>query len=190
MDTTVSPQQTSLDDLAPDLFPRLGTPGSSTQGYSVPTVLSVVKGLTYRQVDYWARTGLVEPSIRPAAGSGSQRLYAFGDILVLKIVKRLLDTGIALQRVRGAVEYLRERGVDNLSQVTLCSDGVSVYEVTSAEEMIDVLRGGQGVFAIAVNTVVVELSGDIAEFPALDAAVVTAKPEDELSRRRQTKKTA
>ena len=72
-------------------------------GYRGPTACAAA-GITYRQLDYWARTGLVEPSIRGAAGSGSQRLYSFRDILVLKVVKRLLDTGVSLQNIRTAVE--------------------------------------------------------------------------------------
>ena len=99
-------------------------------GYRGPTACSAA-GITYRQLDYWARTGLVEPSIRNAAGSGSQRLYSFRDILVLKVVKRLLDTGVSLQNIRTAVGHLRERGVDDLAQITLMSDGASVYECTS-----------------------------------------------------------
>ena len=80
-------------------------------------------GITYRQLDYWARTGLVEPSVRAAHGSGSQRRYSFRDILVLKVVKRLLDTGISLQQIRAAVQHLRDRGTEDLTQVTLMSDG-------------------------------------------------------------------
>src|SRR3954471_8072980 len=76
-------------------------------------------GISYRQLDYWARTQLVEPTVRGAAGSGSQRLYGFRDILVLKVVKRLLDTGVSLQQIRTAVEHLRERGVEDLAQITL-----------------------------------------------------------------------
>ena len=99
-------------------------------GYRGPTACKAA-GITYRQLDYWARTGLVEPSVRPATGSGTQRLYGFRDILVLKVVKRLLDTGVSLQQIRVAVEHLRERGVDDLAQITLMSDGASVYECTS-----------------------------------------------------------
>src|SRR5438128_11619702 len=87
-------------------------------------------GISYRQLDYWARTGLVEPSVRGATGSGTQRLYSFRDILVLKVVKRLLDTGVSLQQIRVAVTHLRERGVQDLAQITLMSDGASVYECT------------------------------------------------------------
>ena len=99
-------------------------------GYRGPTACAAA-GITYRQLDYWARTGLVEPSVRAAQGSGSARLYSFRDILVLKVVKRLLDTGISLQQIRAAVSHLRSRGTSDLAQVTLMSDGVSVYECTS-----------------------------------------------------------
>ncbi len=122
-----------------------------------------IAGITYRQLDYWARTSLVVPSIRGAAGSGSQRLYSFKDILVLKIVKRLLDTGISLHNIRVAVDHLRQRGVQDLANITLFSDGTTVYECTSAEEVVDLLQGGQGVFGIAVSGAMRELSGAIAD---------------------------
>src|SRR5215211_9109790 len=105
-------------------------------GYRGPTACAAA-GITYRQLDYWARTGLVEPGIRSAHGSGSQRLYGFRDILVLKVVKRLLDTGVSLQQIRAAVQHLRERGVQDLAQITLMSDGASVYECMSPDEVID-----------------------------------------------------
>ncbi len=112
-------------------------------GYRGPTACSAA-GITYRQLDYWARTGLVAPTIRSASGSGSQRLYSFKDILVLKVVKRLLDTGVSLQNIRTAVEHLRARGVEDLAGVTLLSDGVSVYECHSSEEIVDLLSGRAG----------------------------------------------
>ena len=108
-------------------------------GYRGPTACRAA-GITYRQLDYWARTGLLEPSVRAAGGSGTQRLYGFRDILVLKIVKRLLDTGVSLQQIRIAISVLRSRGVDDLAQITLMSDGASVYECTSNDEVIDLLR--------------------------------------------------
>ena len=80
-------------------------------GYRGPTACAAA-GITYRQLDYWARTGLVAPSVRSATGSGTQRLYSFRDILVLKVVKRLLDTGVSLQHIRFAVDQLRERGME------------------------------------------------------------------------------
>ena len=142
--------------------------GSGDIGYRGPTACSAA-GITYRQLDYWARTGLVEPSVRAAHGSGSQRLYSFRDILVLKVVKRLLDTGISLQQIRAAVQHLRDRGTDDLAQVTLMSDGVSVYECTSADEVVDLLQGGQGVFGIALGRVWREVEGDLAMLPAVRA---------------------
>jgi DNA-binding transcriptional MerR regulator len=160
-------------------------------GYRGPTACSAA-GITYRQLDYWARTGLVEPGIRSAHGSGSQRLYSFRDILVLKVVKRLLDTGVSLQNIRTAVSHLRERGVDDLAQITLMSDGASVYECTSPDEVIDLVQGGQGVFGIAVGRVWREVEGSLAELPGERAD--GAEPEgdaasDELSVRRKARKT-
>jgi DNA-binding transcriptional MerR regulator len=159
-------------------------------GYRGPTACAAA-GITYRQLDYWARTGLVEPSVRAAHGSGSQRLYSFRDILVLKVVKRLLDTGISLQQIRAAVKHLRDRGSADLAQVTLMSDGVSVYECTSADEVVDLLAGGQGVFGIALGRVWREVEGDLAVLPAVRAedGLVAVPPggagfSDDLSKRR------
>jgi DNA-binding transcriptional MerR regulator len=156
-------------------------------GYRGPTACSAA-GITYRQLDYWARTGLVEPSVRGAHGSGSQRLYSFRDILVLKVVKRLLDTGISLQQIRAAVHHLHDRGTSDLAQVTLMSDGVSVYECTSPDEVVDLLAGGQGVFGIALGRVWQEVEGNLAELPAVRAedGLLTVGA-DELSRRRARK---
>ena len=147
--------QESLFDVGPD----------EEVGYRVPIACQVA-GITYRQLDYWARTNLVNPSIRTARGSGSQRLYSFKDVLVLKIVKRLLDTGISLQNIRLAVESLRDRGVNDLAKLTLVSDGTTVYECRSNDEVIDLLAGGQGVFGIAVPGILKELSGTISSFPS------------------------
>ena len=145
----------------------------------------VAAGITYRQLDYWARTNLVEPSIQGAAGSGSQRLYSFRDILVLKIVKRLLDTGVSLQNIRTAVEHLRSRGVAELEKMVLMSDGASIFECSSADDIIDLLQGGQGVFGIAVSKVWSEVEGSLhllqGEKP--DGSIVA--PADELSERRK-----
>ncbi|CAM5692184.1 hypothetical protein SVIOM74S_05961 [Streptomyces violarus] len=121
-------------------------------GYRGPTACAAA-GITYRQLDYWARTGLVEPSVRPAYGSGTQRLYSFRDVVVLKIVKRFLDTGVSLQNIRTAVQHLRERGFSDLERMTLMSDGATVYECTSPDEVHALLQGGQGVFGIAVGVV-------------------------------------
>ena len=148
-----------------------------------------VAGITYRQLDYWARTGLVVPSIRGAAGSGSQRLYSFKDILVLKIVKRLLDAGISLQNIRIAVDHLRSRGVQDLAGITLFSDGTTVYECTSPEEIVDLLQGGQGVFGIAVGGTMKEITGSLAEFPQerVEGDRVVPVERDELAERRRAR---
>jgi DNA-binding transcriptional MerR regulator len=160
-------------------------------GYRGPAACKAA-GITYRQLDYWARTGLVEPTVRPATGSGTQRLYGFRDILVLRVVKRLLDSGVSLQQIRSAVEHLRERGVEDLSRITLMSDGASVYECTSDDQVIDLVQGGQGVFGIALGKVWRELEGSLASLPAdrghtheSDATMV-----DELAQRRARKATA
>lgn len=152
-------------------------------------VACAAAGITYRQLDYWARTGLVVPEIRPAGGSGTQRLYSFRDILLLKVVKRLLDAGIALQQIRVAVEHLRARGVQDLSEVTLLSDGVSVYEAVSDEEIIDLVHGGQGIFAIALGRVWHDLEGSLLHLPTERAAEERPAPAatDELSARRQAR---
>jgi DNA-binding transcriptional MerR regulator len=161
-------------------------------GYRGPTACSAA-GITYRQLDYWARTDLVVPSVRSASGSGTQRLYSFKDILVLKVVKRLLDTGVSLQNIRTAVDHLRAHGVDDLARITLLSDGTTVYECTSSEEVVDLLRLGQGVFGIAVSGALRELVGSLAYLPSeradaeitVPASAPTAAASDELARRRQ-----
>ncbi|SDU74598.1 MerR HTH family regulatory protein [Jiangella alkaliphila] len=156
-------------------------------GYRGPTACSAA-GITYRQLDYWARTGLVEPSIRSAAGSGSQRLYSFRDILVLKIVKRLLDTGVSLQQIRQAVQHLRDRGVEDLAGITLMSDGASVYECTSADEVVDLVQGGQGVFGIAVGRVWREIEATLVQLPAEKPGEPPAEhPGDQLAARRRAR---
>jgi DNA-binding transcriptional MerR regulator len=156
-------------------------------GYRGATACSAA-GITYRQLDYWARTSLVEPSIRSASGSGTQRLYGFRDILVLKIVKRLLDAGVSLQNIRTAVDHLRNRGVTDLERITLMSDGASIYECTSSDEIIDLLAGGQGVFGIAVGKVWHEVEGSLLMLQGeINGEVVSGQNNDELSLRRKSK---
>jgi DNA-binding transcriptional MerR regulator len=148
------------------------------EGYRGPAVCRIV-GITYRQLDYWARTGLVEPSLRRAEGSGTQRLYAFDDVVRLRVVKRLLDAGVSLGKVRIAVDELRSRG-QSLADATLVSQGESVYLVTDEREVLDLVRRGQGVFAIALDPVIDELRGEVAAFPSErldDPAVVLAELE-------------
>jgi DNA-binding transcriptional MerR regulator len=164
-----------------------GTPGTSEIGYRGATACSAA-GISYRQLDYWARTGLVEPSVRSATGSGTSRLYGFRDILVLKIVKRLLDAGISLQNIRTAVTHLRSRGVSDLERITLMSDGVSIYECASPDEIVDLLAGGQGVFGIAVGKVWHEVEGSLASLQGeVDGSPIRVEGNDELSMRRKAK---
>ncbi|CAN5137752.1 MerR family transcriptional regulator [soil metagenome] len=160
-------------DGLPDLDDAAGYRGAVAAGAA---------GISYRQLDYWARTGLVEPTVRGAAGSGSQRLYGFRDILVLKLVKRLLDTGISLQQIRIAVNQLREAGISDLAQTTLMSDGASVYLCTSNDEVIDLVSRGQGVFGIAVGKVLREVETSLVELDAERPDVA-----DELALRRATR---
>ncbi len=143
-------------------------------GYRGPAVCDIV-GISYRQLDYWTTTGLVTPTVRDAEGSGSQRLYAFEDIVQLKVIKRLLDTGVSLQRIRTAMEFVRERGL-SLRNVTLLSDGSKVYALDDQRQIIDLLQSGQGVFAIALDPVYSELEAEIAQLPAERAEPAIARP--------------
>jgi DNA-binding transcriptional MerR regulator len=176
------------------LFEDEVAPPREDVGYRGQTACAAA-GITYRQLDYWARTGFIEPSVRPARGSGSQRLYGFRDILVLRVVKSLLDTGISLQQIRSAVDVLREHGVMDLARITLMSDGATVYACTSRDEVVDLLQGGQGVFGIALGRIWQEIEGSLAEFPSESAAPDSDSPErgaqaatgDELAPRRAKK---
>lgn len=162
-------------------------PSTDTVGYRGPTACAAA-GITYRQLDYWARTGLVEPSVRPAQGSGTQRLYSFRDVVVLKIVKRFLDTGVALQNIRTAVHHLRDRGARDLDRMTLMSDGATVYECTSPDEVVGLLQGGQGIFGIAVGVVWRDVERALSQLHGerIDTGetLVGHNPADELARRR------
>jgi DNA-binding transcriptional MerR regulator len=177
------------------LFEGDFAPLPSDRGFRGPVACSVV-GITYRQLDYWARTGLVTPEIRTASGSGSQRLYSFRDILILKVIKRLIDAGISLQQIRTAIDHLRVRGVNDLTEVTLMSDGVTVFECTSDSEVIDLLKGGQGVFGIALGGVWKDIEGSLAELPVeradepagnAETDEILDRADDELSRRRRAR---
>ncbi len=167
--------------------PELG--GDGEVGYRGVTACHAV-GISYRQLDYWARTGLVVPSVRDASGSGTSRLYSFRDLVVLKVVKRLLDAGVSLQNIRKAIEALRSRGVEDLAGITLISDGTTVFECRSPEEVVDLLQGGQGVFGIAIGGAFKEIQGSLSHLPAEPVggpAAVADSPEsvgDELAARR------
>lgn len=140
----------------------------SEAGYRGPKVCSVV-GITYRQLDYWTRTNLVQASISGARGSGTQRLYSYRDLLELKVVKRLLDAGISLQQARKALEVLRNSGGE-VATANLVLTGTNSVLTQSGEEITDLLRGGQGVLNI------LPLAGVVEE---LDAAIHRLVPPDE-----------
>jgi DNA-binding transcriptional MerR regulator len=141
------------------------SPAASEPGFRGPTVHKLV-GISYRQLDYWARTGLVTPSVRAADGSGTQRLYSFTDVVELRIIKRLLDAGVSLGKIRKAIGYLRkESGGRPLSDITLMSDGDRIYACHSNEEVVDALSHGQAVFGIAVGRVWADTEGDLAHLP-------------------------
>ena len=133
-------------------------------GYRGPQTCKIV-GITYRQLDYWTRTGLVTPSLQEAQGSGTQRLYSFNDLLQLKVIKSLSDTGASLQKIRQAIDYLRDKVSDDWTTVTVVTDGGGVYACTSDSQVIDLLRKGQGVLGaiVAVDKVREQLDGTLRE---------------------------
>lgn len=124
--------------------------------FRTPTACRLT-GTSYRQLDYWAQTRLVPPSIRRANGSGSFRLYSFADLVNLKLVKNLIDAGISLQRVREAVDFSRAR-FGELGSLTIVSDGVSLYATESPDELYDLMRGGRGIFGISTRPIIEELA--------------------------------
>src|SRR5882762_3770243 len=115
-------------------------------GFRGPQVCKIV-GITYRQLDYWARTGLVRPSVMDANGSGTQRLYSYRDLVELKVIKQMLDAGISLQSARKAVESLRAFDED-LASIRIVIQGPTIVLAQSDEQVMDLLRGGQGVLSV------------------------------------------
>lgn len=131
-------------------------------GYRGPQVCKIV-GITYRQLDYWARTDLLRPSISEARGSGTQRRYSYRNLLELKVIKRLLDAGLSLQSTRRAIQCLRSSGEDVATANLVIDEGATVL-AHSGEEIIDLLKGGQGVLNIVpMARVVSELDAAIHE---------------------------
>ena len=131
-------------------------------GFRGPQVCGIV-GITYRQLDYWDRTGLSRPSLAKARGSGSQRLYSYRDLLELKVIKQLLDGGVNLRQARRAIECLRESVGEDLTSANLVIVGEGSVLMRTGEEIIDLLRGGQGVFNV------VPLAGVVGQ---VDAAIL------------------
>jgi DNA-binding transcriptional MerR regulator len=141
---------------------EVSAPVSEVEGFRGPQVCALI-GITYRQLDYWARTGLLRPSIADARGSGTQRLYSYTDVVELKVIKQLLDAGISLQRARRAVECLRDGLGRDLASSNLVLVGTNSVLAHTDGEVVDLLKGGQGVLNI------VPLSGVLEE---LDAAIL------------------
>lgn len=122
-----------------------------TRGYR-GTVASKVAGITYRQLDYWARKQIVEPSIKSSHGSGSRRLYSFKDVVILAVSKRLLDAGVNLQNVTAAIGFLTQRTSAQLENITIMCDGDRVHECTTNEQVIALVRSGKAVFGVSVGS--------------------------------------
>ena len=135
-------------------------------GYRGPQVCKIV-GITYRQLDYWARTDLIRPSIADARGSGTQRRYSYRDLVELKVIKGLLDAGVSLQSARRAIEYLRVHLGDDIATASLVINGAGSVLVRTDGELVDLIRRGQGVLSIvALGGVKEELDAAITDLPA------------------------
>jgi len=145
----------------------MATETTEEQGFRGPQVCSIV-GITYRQLDYWARTDLVRPSVADAKGSGSQRRYGYRDLLELKVIKSLLDAGIRLELVREVFTYLRDQLGEDPASANLVISGESTVLTRDGEEMIDLVRKGQGVLNI------LPLSGVVEE---VDASIIALFPD-------------
>jgi DNA-binding transcriptional MerR regulator len=151
---------------------------ATVQGFSGPQVCRLV-GITYRQLDYWARTGLLVPSLVSATGSGSKRRYAYADVLELKVIKSLLDAEVSLQRARRAVECLREGLGQDLASASLVLTTTGSVLAYSNGEIVDLLQGGQGVFNIVpLAGVIGDLAADIVALedpaPVHERSIATA----------------
>jgi DNA-binding transcriptional MerR regulator len=150
----------------------------AANGYRGPQVCSIV-GITYRQLDYWARTGLLHPSISQARGSGSQRLYSYSDLVQLKVIKRLLDAGVSLQAARRAIDCLKSGG-DDLAAANLVIDDRRSVLARSGDEIVDLLKGGQTVLNI------VPLGGVVSEIEAAITALRAEAPTETGSQQAET----
>lgn len=165
-----------------------------TRGYR-GTVASKVAGITYRQLDYWARKQIVEPSITPSHGSGSRRLYSFKDVVILAVSKKLLDAGVNLVNVTAAIGFLSQRTTAQLENVTIMCDGQNVHECTTSEQMVELLQSGKAVFAVSVSSLWHAIHEalehedyvDLTAVPTADLAA-QGRPIDELTAARMRKK--
>jgi DNA-binding transcriptional MerR regulator len=146
-------RRTSVENTSLDAEPELGYSG---------TVAAKVVGISYRQLDYWARTDLIRPSLSDASGSGSRRSYSYNDLLELKTIKKLLDAGIKLEQVRKVFEYLRRHVTTDIAAAHIVIDGGSVM-LCDGDQLVDVLKNGQGVLnVLSLGGVREELEADLA----------------------------
>ena len=148
-----------------------------TQHYSGKKAAEIV-GITYRQLDYWARTDLVRPSVTDAAGSGSRRQYSYRDLLELKVIKSLLDSGIKLESVRGVFDYLREQLGEDIASAQLVISGGTAILVRDDNELVDVLKQGQFVMSgvLSLGGVQREVDDALVELFPTSTDVRTATP--------------
>lgn len=144
---------------------------TETWGYTGKRAAEIV-GITYRQLDYWARTDLIRPSVADAAGSGSRRSYSYQDLLELKVIKTLLDAGIRLETVRGIFEYMRNELGEDVASANLVIQGHTSVLVRSGEEIIDLIQKGQGVLNV------LPLAGVKQD---LDASIVNLYPDGDAA---------
>ncbi len=148
-----------------------------SDGFSGTQAAKVV-GITYRQLDYWARTDLIRPSLSDASGSGSRRRYSYKDLLELRVIKTLLDAGIKLESVREVFSYLREHVGTDIASAHLVINGSSVV-LARGDELIDVVARGQGVLNVLslagvkseVDAQLVPLGHDAGDLAVPDAPV-------------------
>lgn len=175
---------------------------AARHGATVVRWASKVAGITYRQLDYWARKQIVEPSITPSHGSGSRRLYSFKDVVILAVSKKLLDAGVNLQNVTTAIGFLMQRDVDQLEHVTIMCDGEEVHECTTSDQMIALLQSGKAVFGVSVGSLwhqihdaletedYVDLQSSSANVGSAGSGRVAGRPIDELTAMRMRRKIA
>ena len=134
------------------------------EGFSGRKAAEIV-GISYRQLDYWARTDLIRPSVADAAGSGSRRAYSYRDLLELKVVKQLLDGGVKLEQVRNAFRYIRDQLGEDVASANIVLSGSGTVVVQSDDELVDAVKQGQGVLnlILAVGPLKDELDARVVE---------------------------